>query len=106
MAKVRNQSIETHNGCKVWGFYRQANGEPMKEPITVAPGKPGVWGNTVYDATPIIVSPDEAGRYEVLLPPSAVLGDYVVTAGRQQLTVRVPEGVASAALTTLLVEEQ
>ena len=105
MAKVHDQSNETHQCCKVWGFYRQADGAPMKEPITITPGQPGVWQNTLYDATPIIVSPDESGRYVVMLPPSSVLGDYVITAGRQQLTVRVPEGVASAALTALLVQE-
>ena len=105
MAKVRNQANET-SGCKVWGFYRQADGAPMKEPITITPGQPGVWHSTLYDATPIIVSPDAAGRYEVNLPPSSILGDYAVVAGRQQLAIRVPEGVVSAALTTLLVEEE
>ncbi len=106
MPKVREQTTDgVHHGCRIWGYYRLADGASMTEPITITPGKSGIWQGILYDATPIIVVPDNAGRYEIVLPPSSALGDYTVNAGRQRLTMRVPDNVASAALTTLLVEE-
>lgn len=105
MAKVREQMDGSHQGCRVHGFYRLADGTPMQEPITVTPGRPGVWRGVLYDETPIIVTPDAGGRYEAVLPPSSALGDYVVSAGKQRLTIRVPDDVATAALAALLVED-
>lgn len=78
-------------GCKITGRRLLPGGTPDYTPLEVTPGRAGVYQGATYGREPIIIQPAHDGRFEMTLPPSAVLGVYKVQASATTWNMVVPD---------------
>ena len=94
----------THNGCKVRGKYVKADGTRAEGAGTITPERAGIYKGTIYDDKPISVKPNVSGDFEVVLPPSSVLGKYHLNIAGQTFVLIVPDNRSEASLSELISE--
>ena len=78
-------------GCKISGRRLLPGGTPDITPLEVTPGRAGVYQGVTYGKEPIIIQPAPDGRFEMTLPPSAVMGVYKVQVGAVTWNMVVPD---------------
>lgn len=84
-----------HGGVRVTGMWLNAGGQAVKESLSLTPERSGTYNGVVYDGRAAWVTPDpQTGKWDVILPPSSVLGLYTVVLGAKRYALRVPDGVA------------
>jgi hypothetical protein len=103
MTKIKLPVPGEHAGCRVIGVFRQIDGSPSREAMTVIPEWAGEYNGVFYDPLGVIVTPDANGRYSFVLPPSSVLGDYTVNFNGTFLTIRVPDDLFEATFASVVV---
>lgn len=81
----------TQPGCKITGRRLLAGGTPDCTPLEVTPGRSGVYNGVIYTKTPILVEIQPDGQFEMVLPPSSVLGVYKVQVGALTWNMVVPD---------------
>lgn len=103
MPKLAQLPRQQHNGCTVTGIRLYADGAPCRNQFSIQPAYVGVvYNGIVYSGQAIVVQPDEAGRFRVVLPPSTVLGKYTVRFETSELRIEVPD-VAEAEFDRIVV---
>ena len=80
-----------HSGCRVSGVALLANGQLLVGHLYIEPGHGGVWHGVAYSPQRIAVQTDSEGRWDVVLPPSSVMGRYTVEIDKHRFTFTVPE---------------
>lgn len=78
----------------VYGRRLRADGTAETEPLRAVPEHGGIWNGVLYSSMPFLIRPDTDGRFQVVLPPSSVLGTYMVQMGSNLLQVIVPDNAA------------
>lgn len=78
-------------GCTISGRRLLPGGTPDCTPLEVTPGRAGVYQGATYGREPIIIQPAPDGRFEMTLPPSAVLGVYKVQVSAVTWNMVVPD---------------
>jgi hypothetical protein len=78
-------------GCTISGRRLLPGGTPDCTPLEVTPGRAGVYQGVTYGKEPIIIQPAPDGRFEMTLPPSAVMGVYKVQVGAVTWNMVVPD---------------
>lgn len=91
MPKVTVQPSLSPPGCKITGKRLLPDGTPNCTPLEVTLARAGVYQGAVYEREPIIIQPGPDGRFEITLPPSAVLGVYKVQVGTLTWNMVVPD---------------
>ena len=78
-------------GCTISGRRLLAGGTPDVTPLEVTPGRVGFYNGVAYTKTPIIIHPAPDGSFEMILPPSSVLGVFKVQVGIITWNMIVPD---------------
>lgn len=106
MPKQASAGARVHQGVRVWGKRLFADGTPCHDSFHVTPGYTGaVYNGIVYSGSPVEVTPDAEGLFEVWLPPSSALGRYTVRMGPHVFRIDVPDNRGSALLDEIVVLE-
>lgn len=91
MPRVTVRPSLSQPGCKIIGRRLLPGGAPDVTPLEVTPGRAGVYQGVTYGRDPIIIQPAPDGRFEITLPPSAVLGVYKVQVSATTWNMVVPD---------------
>lgn len=96
--------IAKHSGCIVRSKYLKADGTRAEGLITITPERPSIYNGAFYDNKPIAVQVSINGEFEIVLPPSSILGKYQINIAGRTFMFEVPDNRSDASLAELISE--